>query len=562
MQEIPGTGSGSGRQDPASATTDWWRRAVVYQVYIRSFADGDGDGIGDIAGIRSRLPYLRDLGVDAIWITPWYPSPMADGGYDVADYRAIDPRFGSLEEADALVREAHELGLRVLIDIVPNHTSDQHPWFKAALAGGPGSAARDRYLFADGRGPAGDEPPNNWPSVFGGDAWVRVSEPDGRPGQWYLHVFAPEQPDLNWANAEVRAEFEAIFAFWLDRGIDGFRIDVAHALVKADGLPAMPEEHLAGAPYPPGEHPHWDRPEVHEIHRSWRRVADRYEGSRILLGEVGVDDPQRLVEYLKPDALHAAFNFGFMASPWSPASFRTIIDATLEAHREVDAPSSWVLSNHDTMRHVTRYGRPSTERRHSEPLEAVESDLELGTRRARAAILLMLALPGCAYLYQGEELGLPEVLDLPPEVLDDPIWARSGHTIRGRDGCRVPLPWAGDAPPFDFGPAGSRPWLPPPDSWRSLTAAAEAREPGSMLSLYRAALRLRRDHPGFATDAFGWLPSPVGTLHFERAAGLRCAVNLSSRPMELPSDRRTLLGSDHDDGPLPVDAATWFESRA
>ncbi|MEW5990569.1 MAG: alpha-amylase family glycosyl hydrolase [Chloroflexota bacterium] len=546
--------------DPPEATTDWWRRAVVYQVYIRSFADADGDGVGDIGGIRARLPYLRDLGVDAIWVTPWYPSPMADGGYDVADYRAIDPRFGTLGDADALVREAHELGLRVLIDIVPNHTSDQHPWFKAALAGGPGSAARARYVFAGGRGPGGDEPPNNWPSVFGGPAWVRVTEPDGRPGQWYLHVFAPEQPDLNWANPEVREEFEQIFAFWLDRGVDGFRIDVAHALVKAEGLPDIPDEHLAGAQLPPGEHPHWDRPGVHEIHRSWRRVADRYEGGRILLGEVGVDDPVRLAEYLRPDALHAAFNFGFMASPWSAESFRTVIDATLEAHREVGAPSSWVLSNHDAMRHVTRFGRASTERRHSEKFGPIASDFELGTRRARAAILLMLALPGCAYLYQGEELGLPEVLDLPPEVLDDPIWARSGQTIRGRDGCRVPLPWAGDAPPFDFGPPGAIPWLPQPPTWRSLTAEAQARNPASMLSLYRTALRLRRDHPGFATDSFRWLPSPQGTLLFERGAGLVCAVNLSPRSTVLPPGARPCLTSDDlDAGTVPPDAAAWFE---
>jgi alpha-glucosidase len=553
-------GARSGRVAPAS---DWWRRAVVYEIYIRSFADGDGDGTGDIAGIRARLPYLRDLGVDAIWITPWYPSPMADGGYDVADYRAIDPRFGTLEDAEALVHEAHELGLRVLIDIVPNHTSDQHPWFKAAVAGGSGSPARARYVFADGRGPGGAEPPNNWPSVFGGDAWLRVTEPDGRPGQWYLHVFAPEQPDLNWANPEVRAEFEGIFAFWLDRGVDGFRIDVAHALVKAEGLPDIPDEHLAGAPFPPGEHPHWDRPGVHEIHRSWRRVADRYDGGRILLGEVGVDDPVRLVEYLEPDALHAAFNFGFMASPWSASSFRTVIDATLEAHREVGAPSSWVLSNHDAMRHATRFGRASTERRHGEPLGAVESDVELGTRRARAAILLMLALPGCAYLYQGEELGLPEVLDLPPEVFDDPIWSRSSHTIRGRDGCRVPLPWAGEAPPFEFGPGGSQPWLPQPASWRTLTAEAEASDPGSMLSLYRTALHVRSEHPGLASDAFRWLPGPDGTLLFERGGGLRGAVNLSTRSIDLPPGARVVLASAQLDGDtLRPDAAAWLERPA
>lgn len=541
--------------------TDWWRHAVVYQIYIRSFADADGDGIGDIAGIRTRLPYLRDLGVDAIWVTPWYPSPMADGGYDVADYRAIDPRFGTLEHAEALVGEAHELGLRVLIDIVPNHTSDRHPWFRAALAGGRDSAARARYHFVDGRGPHGDEPPNNWPSVFGGPAWARITEPDGTPGQWYLHVFAAEQPDLNWANPEVRSEFETTFAFWLDRGVDGFRIDVAHALIKADGLPDMPDEHLAGAPFPPGEHPHWDRPGVHEIHRSWRRVADRYDGDRVLIGEVGVDDPARLVEYLRPDALHAAFNFGFMASPWSAESLRAVIDETLRTHRGVGAPSTWVLSNHDAMRHVTRFGRPSTERRHQEPVGPVQSDLDLGTRRARAAILLMLALPGCAYLYQGEELGLPEVDDLPADVLDDPIWARSGHTVRGRDGCRVPLPWAGNAAPFGFGPDGSTPWLPQPAAWRAFTAEAEARDPASMLTLYRTALRLRRADPGLAGGRFRWLPSAAGTLRFARG-GVVCAVNLSTRPTALPPDRVTLVSSVELDGDeLPPDAAAWYQVR-
>jgi alpha-glucosidase len=551
----------SARRTTNSGTgaADWWRRAVVYEIYIRSFADGNGDGIGDIAGIRSRLPYLRDLGVDAIWITPWYPSPMADGGYDVADYRAIDPRFGTLEEAEALVREAHGLGLRVLIDLVPNHTSDEHPWFQAALADGPGSPARARYVFADGRGRDGDEPPNNWRSAFGGPAWIRVTEPDGSPGQWFLHVFAPEQPDLDWDNPEVRAEFEAILAFWFDRGVDGFRIDVAHGMVKEDGLPDLPPEHVE-SDMAAGDHPHWDRPGVHEIHRSWRRVADGYEPRRVLIGEVGVEDPDRLAQYLRRDELHAAFNFPYMATPWSAPALREVIDDTLEAHRRVGATPTWVMSNHDATRLVTRLGRAYTGFRRRELDDVQPADIELGTRRAQAAILLMLALPGSAYLYQGEELGLPEVEDLPPELLDDPIWFRSGHTIRGRDGCRVPLPWAGDAPPFDFGLPGSNPWLPQPASWRALTAEAEARDLASMLWLYRAALRLRRKHPGFATDAFRWLPSPDGTLLFERGSGLRCAVNLSTRSIVLPADARVVLASARLDGEtLPADGAAWFE---
>lgn len=545
---------------PAAAPPEWWRRAVVYEIYIRSFADGDGDGVGDIAGIRSRLPYLRDLGVDAIWITPWYPSPMADGGYDVADYRAIDPRFGSLGDAEALVREAHQLGLRVLIDLVPNHTSDRHPWFQAALADGRGSPARARYIFAEGRGADGSEPPNNWRSAFGGPAWIRVGEPDGSPGQWFLHVFAPQQPDLDWDNPEVRAEFEAILAFWFERGVDGFRIDVAHGMVKEDGLPDLPPEHIE-SDLAIGDHPHWDRPGVHEIHRSWRRVADRYEPRRVLIGEVGVEDPDRLAQYLRPDELHAAFNFPYMATPWSAVALRGIIDDTLEAHARVGAAPTWVLSNHDATRHVTRLGRAYTGFRRRELDDILPADLALGTRRARAAILLMLALPGCVYLYQGEELGLPEVEDLPTELLDDPIWARSGHTVRGRDGCRVPLPWGGAAPPFEFGPNEARPWLPQPAAWRSLTAEAEARDPGSMLSLYRAGLRLRRGHPGLTGDSFRWLPSPDGTLLFERGAGLRCLVNLSTRPISLPTTGRLVLAShDLEGGALSPDAAAWFES--
>jgi alpha-glucosidase len=490
---------------------------------------------------------------------------MADGGYDVADYRDIDPRFGTLDDAEALIREAHELGLRVLIDLVPNHTSDQHPWFQAALADGPGSPARARYLFADGRGPNGEEPPNNWPSGFGGPAWLRVTEPDGSPGQWFLHVFAPEQPDLDWANPEVRAEFEAILAFWFERGVDGFRIDVAHGLVKAEGLPDLPEipdlstEDLEGASPTAGDHPHWDRPGVHEIHRSWRRVADRYAGGRVLIGEVGVEDPDRLAQYLRADELHAAFNFPFMAAPWSAEALREAIDRTLDAHAKVGTSPTWVLSNHDVTRHVTRLGRPYTGIRNRELDDVPQADLELGTRRARAAILLMLALPGSACLYQGEELGLPEVEDLPIEVLDDPIWERSGHTIRGRDGCRVPLPWAGSAPPFGFGPDGSRPWLPQPAAWRTRTAEAEARDPGSMLSLYRAALRIRREHRGFATDEFQWLPSPAGTLLFARGLGFQCFVNFSSEEVRIPHWSHALVQSNAKPASSWGGSACWME---
>lgn len=542
----------------------WWRRAIVYQIYIRSFADADGDGIGDIAGIRTRLPYLQRLGVDAIWITPWYRSPMADGGYDVADYRDIDPLFGSLADADALIETAHEHGIRVLIDIVPNHTSERHPWFEAALASPAGSPQRGRYLFRDGRGPGGTEPPNDWRSVFGGRAWTRVVGADGVPGQWYVHLFAPEQPDLDWSNPEVRREFESIVRFWLDRGVDGFRIDVANSLTKDPTLPDIGPA-VAGAPPPsPGSHPHWDRDDVHEVYRSWRAIADGYAPRRVFVGEIHVANPERRARYLRPDELHMGFNFDFLLAPWTAASLREAIDTTIEALGRVGAPATWVLSNHDYARHVTRFGRPQTAPGDPAPTEptpgATEpADLELGTRRARAAALLMFALPGGAYVYQGEELGLWEVEDLPEALLQDPIWTRSGHRIRGRDGCRVPIPWSDQAAPFDFGPPGSRPWLPQPADWARLTPAAEEDDPASMLTLYREAIRIRRDHPGFATDAFRWLTGEPSVLHFERGDGLACLVNLSRAAVSLPAGAEPILSSGPiSDGSVPVDAAVWY----
>jgi alpha-glucosidase len=546
------------------ASPAWWRRAVVYQVYIRSFADGDGDGIGDIAGIRSRLPYLRDLGIDALWITPWYPSPMTDGGYDVADYRGVDPLFGSIEEADELVREAHEHGLRVILDIVPNHTSSAHPWFVEALAAGPGSAARARYVFRDGRGADGSGPPTGWGSVFGGGAWTRVTEADGRPGQWYLHLFAPEQPDLEWDNPQVRAEFEDVLRTWFDRGVDGFRIDVASGLVKDHASPEPPP-HQPGVPsYVVAGDPLSDQEGVHEIYRSWRRVAAGYAPPRILLGEVHAASPARVARYLRPDELHGAFNFHFLRSPCEAARLRTVIDETIASHAAVGAAPTWVLSNHDETRHVTRYGRPFTGIRDRLLDDGQPVDEALGTRRARAAVLLLLGLPGSAYLYQGEELGLPEVEDLPEAALRDPVWTRSGHTIRGRDGCRVPVPWSGTAPPFGFGPPGSTPWLPQPPAWAALTAEVQAGDPGSVLELYRAALALRRTHLGLAGEAFTWLPAPDGVLRFEREAGLRCVVNLSAGAISLPPGRVTLIRSDAGDGDqLPLDASAWYlEERA
>ncbi|MFD9101418.1 alpha-amylase family glycosyl hydrolase [Streptomyces virginiae] len=706
--ESTAVGLASAYSNATTASGDWWRDAVIYQVYVRSFADSDGDGIGDLRGVRSRLPHLARLGVDAVWLTPFYVSPQADGGYDVADYRAVDPLFGDLADADELVRAAHELGLRVIVDVVPNHTSEQHPWFRAALAGEQG--ARERYLFRRGRGADGSLPPNDWESIFGGPAWTRVAD-----GEWYLHLFAPEQPDLDWTHPEVTAEFDSVLRFWLDLGVDGFRIDVAHGMVKADGLPDIgrgAQATLIGAE----PLPFFDQDGVHEIHRSWRRLLDSYEGARIGVAEAWAPSSERLALYVRPDELHQAFNFRFLNCPWDPAAMRTVIDESLSATTAVGAPTTWVLSNHDVVRHVTRYGGGPR-----------------GLARARAAAMLMLSLPGSAYLYQGEELGLPEVSDLPPASRQDPAFRRGrrqqipvlagapapgpgpaapgiiaprpgepptqpgagigngpeadagpapeqplapqahaptqpqagastgpapeaqGQTGAGpapepqlppqandptrpetgsgtgpqaggpgagtrpqaatgcgpapeaqgqtgpeaeagigpqaergagagpdlltapeaegqdglRDGCRVPIPWAGAEPPYGFGPAGS--WLPQPPEWAGLSVAAQTGDPHSTLELYRAALELRRAMPGLGAPGAGpspdpsgmrWLPSPDGVLLFTRP-GFACTLNTRPEPVELPAPGRPVLSSApvETDGRtvrLPPDSCTWW----
>jgi alpha-glucosidase len=537
----------------------WWRHAVIYQVYPRSFADGNGDGDGDLAGLRARLPYLVELGVDGIWMSPWNPSPLADGGYDVSDFTDIHPMFGTLAEADALLAEAKAAGLRFLVDLVPNHTSDQHPWFQAALRAAPGSPERARYIFRDGRGENGDEPPNNWISAFGGPAWKRVTEADGRPGQYYMHMFAPEQPDLDWTNEAVLEAFDDILRFWFDRGVDGLRVDAAPALGKAPGLPdADYGGDLRFMTLDWVDNPHWDVEEVHHIFRRWRAVAEEYGGDRIFVAEAVVSN-DRLSQYLRPDEMHSAFNFQYMKGPWEAAALRQAIDDTLASLVGVGAPATWVLASHDEVRLVTRYGRPTTSSAHFADGQGEISDPVLGTRRARAAAMLMLALPGCAYIYQGEELGLPQVEDLPDEVLQDPAFHRSGGETRGRDGCRVPLPWSGTEPPFGFSPPGVNPWLPQPKEWASLTAEAEAADPDSTLSLYRNALRLRREVAGFVGDDFAWRSAPEGVVDFQRGAGVRCVVNLASEPYDLGPDADVLLSSiPLTDGRLPTDAAVWL----
>ncbi|MGY1673743.1 glycoside hydrolase family 13 protein [Geodermatophilus sp. SYSU D00710] len=537
----------------------WWRTAVVYEVYLRSYADGNGDGLGDVGGLRDRLPHLADLGVDALWITPWYPSPMADGGYDVADYRDVDPRFGTLADVDALLADAHALGLRLVVDLVANHTSSEHPWFRAALAAGPGSPERTRYFFRDGRA-GGDEPPNDWISAFGGSAWTRVRGPDGRPGQWYLHLFAPEQPDLDWGSPDVREEFDGIVRFWLDRGVDGIRVDAAPAMAK---VPELPDAgHGPGAAFASSEwvdNPHWDVDAVHEIFRRWRRIGDTYDGDRLFVSEAVVNGPERLARYVRPDELHTTFNFDYLKAPWDAGALRAVVDGTLAALAPVGAPATWVLSSHDETRHVTRFGRARSGAAVMGFDDAAPTDLGLGLRRARAAALLTLALPGGAYLYQGEELGLPEVEDLPEEALQDPTWERSGRTARGRDGCRVPLPWSGDRPPFGFAPDGVAPWLPQPPSWRSLTVEAQSADPSSTLSLYRAALRLRRERLG--EEPLSWLDLGDDVLAFDRGPALRCVVNLSARPVPLAGLGEVLLASAGGGADLLPDTAAWLVAR-
>jgi len=548
----------------------WWRTAVIYQIYPRSFADGNGDGIGDLAGIRAHLHHLAELGVDALWLSPWYPSPMKDAGYDVADYRGVAEIFGSVEEAEALLAEASVLGIRVIIDIVPNHTSDQHPWFQEALRSRPGTKARERYHFVPGRGPDGAQPPNNWESVFGGSAWTRVEDADGQPGEWYLHLFAPEQPDLNWHHLDVREDFAQTLRFWFDRGVAGFRIDVAHGLMKAPGYPDL----LDGVE-PGPDHPHWDRDEVHDIYRQWRAIADDYSDRRVFVAEAWVASVDRLARYVRSDELHTAFNFDYLTAPWSPPWLRRTIDETLRSHSEVGAPPTWVLSNHDVVREVSRYARSRQDRAARDIEEFGDSavDIELGRRRARAATMLMLALPGSAYIYQGAELGLAEVEDLPESALRDPIFAQSGGTRRGRDGCRVPIPWSGSTSPFGFSPstASAPPWLPMPKEWADFSVEAQTGDPGSMLELVRHALRIRRATFGVSQNTncieeLAWVEVSDTTLCFTRKlqAGreFACVVNFGPDALQCPVEGSLLLGSGPlaSDGRLPSQTTAWFIS--
>ncbi|MEJ5914546.1 alpha-amylase family glycosyl hydrolase [Pseudokineococcus sp. 1T1Z-3] len=555
----PATGSGAlvrlPRQRTAPAPADacatadaWWRDAVVYQVYLRSFADGDGDGVGDLAGLRARLPHLAWLGVDALWITPHYPSGGADGGYDVCDYRSVDPELGDVDDVRRLVEDAHALGLRVLLDVVPNHTSDAHPWFRAALAD-PSSPHARKYVFA----PPSPEPPNRWRSLFGGPAWSRT--PDGR---WYLHLFSPEQPDLDWREPSVAEDFDATLRFWLDLGVDGFRVDVAYGLFKDAALRDNPGEYSPTLFGHGDEQCHtWDQPEVHAVWRRWRALVDSYGAdggsARMLVGEVCLADPERVAAYVRPDEMHQAFAFRLLKSRWDAEAFEDGVRPALEAFERVGAPVSWVLGNHDKDRQVTRFGGGAQ-----------------GLSRARAAALLMLALPGSAYLYAGEELGLPQVV-VPDEARQDPIFVRSGGARAGRDGCRVPMPWT-DGPSAGFSVAPGRgalpaaPWLPQPQGWAELSVQAQAADPTSTLHLYRAALVLRHEHRALGRGhAAVERRGDVLLVHRgDEATGVvTCVVNMGAVDVVVVPAGELLLASEasvtHADGALtlPPGTAAW-----
>ncbi|WP_422391991.1 glycoside hydrolase family 13 protein [Arthrobacter sp. N1] len=542
-------------QDP-----NWWRQAAVYQIYPRSFADSNGDGIGDLKGITSRIPYLKSLGIDAVWLSPFYPSALADGGYDVDDYRDVDPKLGTLEDFDEMIAALHEAGIKFIADIVPNHTSNRHVWFQEALASPKGSAARNRYIFRDGKGPDGAEPPSDWDSVFGGPAWERTED-----GQWYMHIFAREQPDLNWDNREVRDDFLTTLRFWSDRGVDGFRVDVAHALTK-DMTEPLPLKAALGSESENnnGQHPFWDRDEVHEVFAEWRAVFNEYTPPRTAVAEAWVH-AERRARYASPEGLGQAFNFDLLQADWNPAQFREIITRNLTEATSSGASSTWVFSNHDVVRHATRYGLPAAGP-DSTPAETSRNwllsggtaptlDRGLGERRARAVSQLMLALPGSAYVYQGEELGLHEVADIADEDRQDPTFFRNTGVDVGRDGCRVPLPWTKDGTSFGFGFDGAH--LPQPAWFGEYAVEVQEGDPGSHLSFYRRALDLRRELQG--DEDFTWEDGTIAdVLHFTRPSGWQSITNFGSASVDLPAGRVLLSSSPLEDGKLPADTTAWL----
>ena len=537
----------------------WWRTAVIYQIYPRSFADGNGDGIGDLVGTTARLESLRSLGIDAIWFSPFFKSPQKDAGYDVADYKTIDPLFGTNEEFYDLLAKAHSLGLRIIVDIVPNHSSDQHELFQAALKAAPGSPEREIYIFRNGKGENGELPPNNWESVFGGNAWTRTTNPDGTPGQWYLHIFDSSQPDFNWENPKVTELFEDILSFWLDKGVDGFRIDVAHGLVKEVGLPDV----KIGATHvvDETEHPFWGQEGVHDIIRGWRKLLNRYE-DRAMCAEAWVLPLSRMAKWVREDEYHQTFNFGYLETPWDRNALEKVVAESLREFGKVGAPSTWVLSNHDTIRHTSKYGVPSIPL-HGQGIgpNSEQPDEAMGLRKARAASAFMLGLPGGAYIYQGEELGLPEHTMLEGKYRQDPTWFRTNGEKVGRDGCRVPLPWeANGGPSFGFNTTGKS-WLPAPESFKRYARDAQEGVAGSTLELYKRLIKERKEF-AMGSGEFRFAPeySSDSTLAYTNN-GVLVISNFGPDSVNVPAGK-LLVTTQHDltvEGVLEHDQTAWIK---
>lgn len=550
---------------PSVRGSEWWRTAVIYQIYPRSFADSSGDGIGDLPGVTSRLDDLQRLGIDAIWLSPFMRSPQKDAGYDVADYCDVDPLFGTLADFDDMLEGAHARGIRVIVDLVPNHSSDQHVWFQEALAAAPGSPERARYMFREGTGAQGELPPNNWESVFGGPAWTRITEADGSLGQWYLHLFDSTQPDFDWSNPVVWEEFRRVLRFWLDRGVDGFRVDVAHGLMKEDGLPDYTPDPDAGSMGGnEASVPYWGQPEVHEVYRDWHKVLAEYDGDRALCAEAWLPTIEKTALWVRHDEMHQAFNFEYLETEWDAAKLRAVIEESLRAYSAVGAPSTWVLSNHDVVRHASRLAltAENPQGHGIGPDSPGQPIPEVGLRRARAATALMLALPGSAYLYQGEELGLPEAIDIPDEARQDPTWFRTGGERYGRDGCRVPLPWNADAPAYGFSESGAS-WLPQPAEWAEHSRDVQQSDPDSTLRLYQHLLAVRSaERLGDEAVALEWLDWGDDVVALRRGDGLHVVANLGDGPFPIPSDGgavRVVASSESADGVVvPPDTTVWF----
>jgi alpha-glucosidase len=516
---------------PAVEGAQWWRSGVIYQIYPRSFADANGDGMGDLKGITQRLSSLASLGIDAVWLSPFYRSPQKDAGYDVSDYVNVDPLFGTLEDFDEMVKEAHRLSLRVMIDLVPNHSSSEHEWFQRALNSAPGSKERSYYHFKDGRGENGELPPNNWQSMFGGPAWTRVDD-----GQWYVHLFDSSQPDLNWENPVVREEFENILRFWLDRGVDGFRVDQPHAMAKAEGLPDHPYVDEAGAGFIEGREnpPMWFQESVHEIFRDWRKILDSYPGDRAMCGEAYVLPLSFMALWVRPDEFHQTFNFRFLDAGWDREKLVAAIDESFEAFDAVGAPSTWVLNNHDVLRHASRFGGDYGRTTASDGVgpNNPQPDNVAGLQKARAATLLMLGLPGASYLYQGEELGLPDHTTIADEHRQDPTFFRTNGQRVGRDGCRVPLPWEMGNASNGFNQTGKA-WLPQPESYAALSRDQQVGKPGSTLTMYQQALKLRKELK-LGEGSFDWV-SKTSVLTYQNG-NLRVIHNFSSEPIAIEGE--------------------------